>query len=79
MRRDYLAQIDQGTIYFTNNRIIFDGNSANKTIRLSALIGFEPYSDGVKLEKATGKSPTIVLAGNAELAAMILSALLART
>jgi hypothetical protein len=78
IRRDYLTQIGQGTIYFTNKRIIFDGSSENKTIRLSALIGFEPYSDGVKLEKATGRSPTIILAGNAELAAMILSEILAR-
>lgn len=76
-----LTQLDAGRAYITNKRIIFDGNVANKTIRLSALIGFELFSDGIKLEKSAGKSPYLLLGVSAEgmeRAGVILSELLAR-
>jgi hypothetical protein len=78
VKQEQLTQIDSGKIYFTNKRVIFDGGRANKTIKLSALIGIEPYTDGIGLEKATGKSPVIVLDEHVELATIILSALLAQ-
>jgi hypothetical protein len=60
--RDELTPIDQGRLYVTNKRIIFDGAKKNTAIRYSSLIAFEPFGDGVVLEKATGKSPHIRLA-----------------
>lgn len=59
--RDELTAIDQGRVYVTNKRIIFDGQKKNTAIRYSSLISFEPYGDGVVLEKATGKSPHLLL------------------
>jgi hypothetical protein len=78
VRKEELTQIDSGTVYFTNKRVIFDGTRANKTIRLSALLGVQPYTDGIGLEKATGKSPVLALSGNVELATVVLSAVLAQ-
>lgn len=75
---DVLTAIDAGSVYITNKRVIFDGARGNKTIRLSALLGFEPYSNGLQLEKATGKSPTLIIEGDAERACVILGAVLAQ-
>jgi hypothetical protein len=75
--RDELTHLDRGTVYFTNKRVIFDGERKNTAIRHSALIGFRSYADGVVLEKATGKSPHLILTGDAEVAAVTLGALLA--
>jgi hypothetical protein len=77
VKREELTLIDSGRIYFTNKRIIFDGEKGNKTIRLSALLGIEPYADAIGLEKTSGKNPVIQLGGNIELATVVLSALLA--
>lgn len=73
-----LTNIDTGTVYITNKRVIFDGGSVNKTVTLSSLLGIEVFSDGIGLEKANGRNPVIGLAGNIEHAAIVLSALLAK-
>lgn len=59
--RDEMVEIDRGRLYVTNKRVIFDGAKKNTTIRLSALLSFSPYSDGVALEKASGKAAHLVL------------------
>lgn len=61
--REELTEIDRGTLYLTSERLILDGSKRNITLRLSSLIGFTPYSDGVILERATGRSPHLVLVG----------------
>jgi len=76
--RDELALIDAGTLYITNKRVIFQGGKKNSAIRLVALIAFQPYSDGLVLEKASGRSPHLILDGDAEAAAAVLSGALAR-
>ena len=54
---EYLKFIDSGTIYFTNKRIIFMGNHGNKIIPFSKILSFTPYSDGIEIDKETGKKP----------------------
>jgi hypothetical protein len=71
-----LTEIDAGTLYITNKRVYFDGARWNSSIRLSCLIAFEPYSDGLMLEKSAGRNPYLILDGDVELAAVLLSALL---
>jgi hypothetical protein len=78
VKHEELTQVDSGIVYFTNKRIIFDGARGNKTIKLSALLGIEPHSDGIGIEKATGKSPVLGLSDNVELGTVVLSALLAQ-
>lgn len=72
-----LAEIDRGVLYLTNKRVLFDGATRNWTIRWATIIAFHAYSDGIVLEKGTGKSPHLVLDGDAELAAVLCGALLA--
>ena len=78
IRSEALTPIDDGDLYLTNKRVIFNGTRRNSTIRLSNLISFQVFSDGLALEKGTGRSPHFALAGDAELAATILSTLLAQ-
>ncbi len=75
--KDELTEIDQGTAFITNKRLIFDGGRANKVIRHSALLGFEVFSDALKLEKATGRSPYLAFDGDIEMIAAVLGAAMA--
>lgn len=59
--REELTEIDRGRLYLTNKRVIFDGSKKNSTVRLSSLLSFTPFSDGVVLEKASGKSPHLAV------------------
>lgn len=76
--REELTHIDSGTAYVTNKRVIFDGSNKNTTIRYSSLLGIEVFSDAIKLEKASGRSPYLMLSGDTEIPAAILSEALAR-
>jgi len=71
-----LVPIEQGMLYITNKRVILDGQTRNFALRLSSLIAFQSYSDGVVLEKASGKNPHLIVNGDAELAAVLLGALM---
>lgn len=76
--RDDMVEIDRGRLYVTNKRVIFDGAKKNITIRLSALLSFSPYSDGVVLEKASGKAAHLVLSNvDLEVFLIVLGAALA--
>lgn len=54
---EYMKLIDSGDVYFTNKRIVFVGNSTNKTIPLPKILYITPFSDGVEIGKDTGKKP----------------------
>lgn len=75
--REELVEIDRGTMYVTNKRLIFGGAKKNNTIRLSSILSFSPCTDGVVLEKATGKPVQLEFGGgDAEMFHAILSAAL---
>ena len=73
---DVWQTIDRGTIYLTNKRIIFMGEKGNKTIPIHKILSFTPYSDGVYIQKDSGKSPFLKFSDDTELFAMILSRLM---
>jgi hypothetical protein len=77
VRSEELTQIDEGDLYFTSKRVLFNGARRNTTIRLSNLIGFQVFADGLALEKSSGRSPYFLFAQDTELAATVLSVLLA--
>lgn len=54
---EYMKLIDSGTVFFTNKRIIFMGEHANKLIPYTKILSFTPFSDGVEIGKDTGKPP----------------------
>lgn len=69
---EQLLRIDSGDFYITNKRIIFVGAKKNANILLSKVLSIIPYSDGVGIEKDSGKSPIIRVKGNADILAMTL-------
>jgi hypothetical protein len=70
---DVLSTIDTGTTYVTNKRLIFMGNKKNMNIQLNKILSVTPYSDGVGIEKDSGKSPILRVLNNADILAMIMS------
>jgi hypothetical protein len=76
--KEELTHIDTGQLYLTSKRLVFHGGKANKTIRYSGLTGIEVFSDAVKVEKTSGRSP-FLMGTDIELLAAFLSAALARS
>ncbi len=54
---DQMTQLDTGSVYLTNKRLIFSGNRRNITVRLDKVLYITPYKDGVEIEKDSGKTP----------------------
>ncbi|MFT3823338.1 MAG: hypothetical protein QM731_05430 [Chitinophagaceae bacterium] len=73
---DTMKLIDTGTLYLTNKRIIFMGTKKNSNIRIDKILNFTPYTDGVEIDKETGKSPTLQINQNADIFCMMLERLL---
>lgn len=69
---EQLLQIDRGSLYVTNKRIIFVGSKKNTNIPLAKILSVVPYSDGVGIEKDSGRSPILRVSTNADLLAMTL-------
>ncbi|MDR1997142.1 MAG: hypothetical protein LBQ83_02315 [Candidatus Margulisbacteria bacterium] len=61
---DVWRNIDSGKIYLTNKRIVFMGGRGNKTIPFKKILDFDVYSDGIQIQKDTGKSPLIQFSNN---------------
>lgn len=53
--RDVMTQLDSGTLYVTSKRLLFDGAKRNTSISFSKIVGFTVFSDGLKVEKDTGR------------------------
>ena len=71
---DQVLEIDRGNIFLTNKRIIFMGTKKNSNIKYSSVLSIVPYSDGVGIEKDSGKSP-ILMCDNPDIMARILAKL----
>ena len=69
-------QIDYGSMYLTNKRIILIGQSKNSNIKLQKILSFTPYSDGVEISKDAGRNPLIRFSTNTDIFSLILSRLL---
>jgi len=73
---DILKHLDSGKVYLTERRILFRGERGNKTLRLDRIVNFEPFENGIEIEKDSGKNPFLEFAPGAEVFAMILGRLL---
>jgi len=74
--REELRRLDGGTLYITSKRILLTGASKGYQLRYSAAIGIEVFSDAIRVEKTSGRSPVLLLR-DPEIPAAILSAVLA--
>jgi hypothetical protein len=73
---DIWQKLDSGIVYLTDRRIIFMGSRGNKNIRLNRILTYNPYSNGVDIQKSAGKSPFLEFSDNVDLFCMILGRLL---
>lgn len=55
-----LENVDRGMLYFTNQRLLFNGRMGNMEIDLRAIIGATFYSDGMLVERNTGVDKTFI-------------------
>jgi len=78
-RESQLTPIDNGTLYVTNKRVLFDGAEKNTTIQHKDLIGLKVLQGGIILEKGTGRSPHLMLREDAESAAALIARCLSGT
>ena len=70
--------IDSGQILLTSKRIIFTGEHGNKFIPYSKVLHFEVYSNGIQIQKDSGKSPFLEFSEEIPMFAEILNQLLGR-
>lgn len=77
--QDELTKIDEGTLYLTNKRLIFVGTRKCTSIRCSKILDFEPYQDGIFIQKDSGKSPFLGFTENVDLFCITLGRVLRDT
>lgn len=75
-RAAMLKHIDRGTVYLTDKRIFFTGAGKNAQVRLEKITGLQPFADGMRLEKDTGKHIVIQLPQQADICCLTLERLL---
>lgn len=73
---DVWQVIDSGDLYLTNKRIIFMGSRGNKTIPLKKVLDFNVFSNGIDIQKESGKSPFFKFSDNTDIFSMILGKLI---
>jgi hypothetical protein len=71
--KEELKLIDIGDFYITNKRIIFTGSKGNKNLRYSRILGIEPFSNGVNINKDSGRIPFIEVKKDIEIFTAIFS------
>ncbi|MFZ9201324.1 MAG: hypothetical protein ACO23N_02715 [Opitutales bacterium] len=61
---DEVVKIDEGDVFITNKRIIFNGPLKNLVIRLDRVIDLNCYKNAFQVEQPTGASPYFVIPGD---------------
>jgi tellurite resistance protein len=73
LTRDALVRIDSGTVFITNKRLLFMGTMKNVTVKLDRILDVTKYTDGVGIEKDSGKSPVLLFGAAIDLFCAILA------
>jgi hypothetical protein len=76
---DELAEVDTGTLYLTNQRVIFQGVDYGFAQDLESLRSVDVFADGIAFERDADRHPHLVLDEQAEVAAVMLTCLLRET
>ena len=69
-----LRQIDAGTLYVTNKRLLFNAAARNLNVPYKKVIAFTMYADGVQVEKDTGRDQYFLGSRDLELLGAVLDA-----
>ena len=78
IKDDVWQTIDSGDVYLTNKRIIFMGSRGNKIIQFTKVLDFNVFSNGIDIQKDSGKSPFLQFSNNTDIFSMILGNLISR-
>lgn len=73
---DVWKVIDSGKLYLTNKRVIFMGGKGNKTLTINKILDFNVFSNGIEIQKDSGKSPFFSFSHNTDVFAVLLAKLL---
>lgn len=65
-----------GTLYLTNRRFLFNGTSKSTSIYLGKIIGITFYSDGMRIEKESGKHQIFTFSGDMDIMRLIADSLM---
>jgi hypothetical protein len=71
--KDVLTKVDSGPLYLTNRRVMFLGTTKSITIKLKNIVDLTPYSDGVGIDKGTGKKAVFCFTQNIDIFCAILA------
>jgi hypothetical protein len=55
VRSEQMTPLSSGTLFVTSKRLLFKGDSKSTTISLKKIVDGHVYSDGVRIDKSTGK------------------------
>ncbi len=70
--REEMRQIDTGTLYITNKRLLFNGAGKNFNVPYKKVVQFTAYKDGLKIERDSGRDQYFIGSGDIELLTAIL-------
>lgn len=70
---EVMTEIDRGTLYITSKRLLFDGAKKNTSIAIGKISNFTAFSDGIQIEKGSGRDAYFVGEGDWELAGAVLN------
>lgn len=59
-----LEQVNYGTLYLTNKRLVFEGHVKNSTLPYDRIRNIVQRSEGIQLQKDKGKDPILQLASD---------------
>lgn len=67
-----LRQIDSGTLYITNKRLLFNGAAKNLSVPFKKIVQFTVYKDSLQIEKESGRDQYFIGSDDIELIGAIL-------
>lgn len=59
-----LENVNYGTLYLTNKRLVFEGNLKNSTLPYDRIRNLMPRAEGLQIQKDKGKDPVLYLPNN---------------
>lgn len=73
---DYLKLIDSGLMYITNKRLLFVGQKGNKQLPYYRILSYEPFSNGLSLQKDSGPTPFLEMESQVDFATILIDRML---
>jgi hypothetical protein len=73
-----MKEVDRGMLYFTNQRLLFNGDRGNMELNLRAIAGATFYSDGMLVERNSGADQTFIFTADMDAVRIIFDTLMTK-